>query len=227
MRKFRALISVTVLFLLCTGLSAASALPEVLEQFDAVQNSMRTMSARLKVTTHNRLLREPEINEGYFYMTKPNSLRWEFETPEQMRFVIADDFYTGYFPKQKKAEQKNIKRWSDHLFRYFGLGQGSEELSKFYIISLAPENDSERSTVELILMPKKRRAKKRVDSVRFLVDRESMLPVRVEYLSKRGDRRIVEFFDVDLNGEIATSTYKVDIPAGVEISKGFTAFGGG
>jgi outer membrane lipoprotein-sorting protein len=79
----------------------------------------------------------------------------------------------------------------------------------------------------LLLEPKKRRAKKRVDSVRFLVDRESMLPVRVEYVNKQGDRRIVEFFDVDVNGDIAASVYQVDIPADIEVSKGFTAFGGG
>ncbi len=227
MRKTRVIISATIILLLSSALCAAPPLPELLEQFDTVQGSIETMSARLKVTTHNRLLREPEVNEGFFYMTKPNSLRWEFETPEQMRFVIADNFYTGYFPIQKKAERKNIKRWSDHLFRYFGLGQGSEELSKFYKISLAPQDESHPEFFELILEPKKRRAKKRIDSVRFRVDRASMLPVRVEYLSKQGDRRIVEFFDVDVNGEIAASIYQVDIPADIEVSKGFTAFGGG
>ena len=140
-------------------------------------------------------------------------------------FVIADDFYTGYYPEQKKAERKNIKRWSDHLFRYFGLGQGSRELKKFYVITLGESKID--GTHLLVLKPKKRRAKKRVDDVMFWVDRETMLPLQVEYRSVEGDRRLVEFRSIELNGDIARSTYTMDIPSGVQVVEGFNAFGGG
>ena len=35
-------------------------------------------------------------------MTKPDAIAMEFEAPEPMRFVIADDRYTGYFPDRKQ-----------------------------------------------------------------------------------------------------------------------------
>lgn len=200
-------------------------LESVLERFDRVQSSIRTLTAELRVTNHHRLLVEPEVNVGRLYLTKPAALRWEFETPETMRFIIADDFYTGYFPDQRKAERKNIKRWSEHLFRYFGLGQGSRELRKFYTIRLGQSDVP--GTHLLVLDPKKRRARKRIEDVRFWVDAETMLPRMVEYRSEEGNRRLVEFESIRVNTEIAQSLYRIDLPEDVEIRTGFTPFGGG
>jgi outer membrane lipoprotein-sorting protein len=210
------------------GRQAAQQDPELralLDRFDEVQNTIRTLSADLKMTTKNRLLRDPVVYQGRFYMTKPNSVRWEFDSPEEMRFVIARDEYVGYYPAQKKAERKSIKRWSTQLFRYFGLGQRSEELAKFYEISLEEESELEGCSL-LVMKPKKRRARKRVEDVRFWVDDGTLLPVRVEYRSVDGDTRTVEFDDMQLNVELAAGLYEVELPADVQVTTGFTPFGG-
>ena len=49
----------------------------------------------------------------------------------------------------------------------------------------------------LVLEPKKRRARKRVDEVRFWLDETSYLPVKVEYLGADGSTRLVEFTKVE------------------------------
>jgi len=197
----------------------------LLERFDQVQNTIRTLSADLEMTTHNRLLKDPVVYRGRFYMTKPDSVRWEFDSPEEMRFIIARDEYVGYYPAQKKAERKSIKRWSTQLFRYFGLGQRSEELAKFYDISLEAESELDGCRL-LVMTPKKRRARKRVEDVRFWVDDRTLLPVRVEYRSVDGDTRTVEFRDMQLNRELAAALYELELPADVEVTTGFSPFGG-
>ena len=126
-------------------------------------------------------------------MTKPDAVRWEFESPEEMRFVIAQNEYTGYFPEQKRAERRDVQRWREQLFRFLGLGQASAELAKFYEITLADEAYRLPGTICLDLDPKKQRVKKRMDSVRFWIDDTTYMPVRVEYKSKKGDRRVIEF----------------------------------
>ena len=155
-------------------------------------------------------------------MTKPDSIRWEYSFPEEMRFVIFQDQYTGYFPKQKRAEKRNIQRWSEHIFRFFGLGQGSRELMKFYDITLDSEHDPATGTYLLILEPTKRRVRKRIPEVRFWLDAETYLPRKVEYRSKSGNARTVEFKEIRLNPDLAASMYHVDIPADVEVSSGFS-----
>jgi outer membrane lipoprotein carrier protein len=207
----------------CTiGLASAAELGEVLKRFDEVQNAVSTLSAEFTETTTNQLLIDPISAEGRFFMTKPDSIRWEYSFPEEMRFVIFQDQYTGYFPKQKRAEKRNIQRWSEHIFRFFGLGQGSQELMKFYEITLDPTHDPTSGTFLLILEPTKRRVRKRIPEVRFWLDAETYLPSKVEYRSKSGNARTIEFQEIRLNPDLAASMYHVDIPADVEVSSGFS-----
>jgi hypothetical protein len=74
------------------------ALKEVLERFDRVQDSIRTLSSEFTWTTDSTLLKNPMVSEGKFYLTKPRAIRWDFTSPEPMEFVIAHDEYIGYFP---------------------------------------------------------------------------------------------------------------------------------
>ena len=217
--KLGALLAVV---LCAAGTVGAAELDEILTRFDDVQDSISTLSAEFTETTTNQLLIDPISAEGRFFMTKPDSIRWEYSFPEEMRFVIFQDQYTGYFPKQKRAEKRNIQRWSEHIFRFFGLGQGSKELMKFYDITLDSSHDPSTGSYLLILEPRKRRVRKRIPEVRFWLDTTTYLPRKVEYRSKSGNARTVEFHEIRLNPDLAASMYYVDIPADVQVSSGFS-----
>ena len=206
-------------------------LDELLERFDRGQASIQTLSASFTETTHNALLVDPIVSEGRFFMTKPASIRWEYSAPEEMRFIIASDQYTGYFPKRNRAEQRNIKRYSERIFRFIGLGQGSAELKNFYSIRLGtPEELADAPAGDdrylLVLEPNKRRVKKRVAQVRFWIDAKQYLPQRVEYLAKNGDQRVIEFEDVQLNPDLKAQIYSAELPEGVTITEGFSGLAG-
>lgn len=208
---------------LFTGPAAATDLQTVLERFDAVQNSIRTLSAEFTQTETNPLLIDPITAEGRFYLTKPNAIRWEYSIPEEMRFVIADDQYTGYYPAQKRAEQRNVQRWSDHIFRFFGVGQGSAELSKTYDIALDQEQNTIADTYLLVMEPKRKRVRKRVvEEARFWLDASTFLPLKVEYRSRAGNTRVIQFKDIRLNPDLSATLFHVDLPADVEVSNGFS-----
>jgi len=207
---------------LAPGPARAGDLEDVLVAFDEAQASVQTLSASFVQTTINSMLKLPITAEGRFFMTKPDAIRWEYSTPEEMSFVIANERYTGYYPARKTAEKKNVQRYSKKIFRYFGMGQKSTELTKSYDIRLAePQPDSERYHV-LILEPKKRRARKKVDEVRFWLDEKSYLPVKVEYLGSDGSTRLVEFTEISVNPDLSASIYNVVIPADVTVTTGFS-----
>ncbi len=206
--------------------SDTPSLETVLSRFDEVQQSIRTLRAELKMTTINRLLQDPMVYEGTFFMTKPDAIRWEFETPEPMRFVIANDLYVGYYPEQNRAERQNVRRRSERLFRYFGLGQGSAELTQTYNLELLPADPEVPDTYLLSMSPKKRRVRKRIEDVRFWVHKDTMLPVRVEYHSADGNVRVVEFNDMKTNVEIEPGVYIVELPDDVKVQRSFSPFGG-
>jgi len=198
-------------------------LNDVLVEFDRVQASLQTISADFVETNTNALLSEPIVADGRFFMTKPDAIRWEYSTPEEMSFVISADQYTGYFPTRNKAERRNIQRWREQLFRFFGVGQGSAELGKFYNIRLR-EADGERYL--LSLEPKRRRVKKRVEEVLFWLDASTYLPTRVEYIGSDGTGRIIEFTQIQMNPDLAAGIYEVELPAGVTMTDGFSGLSG-
>ena len=199
-------------------------LDAVLSRFDAVQAQVHTLSAEFIQTTRNSLLKQPMVARGEFYLTKPDSVRWEYTSPEPMRFVVSEGQYTGYFPERKRAEKRDIKRWSEQLFRFFGLGQGSKDLEKFYAISLGPSDPEMKGSYLLVLTPKKRRVKKSVDEVKLWVDTTSLLPQRIDYMGKDGNERQIRFINTRLNPELAAGLYKVDIPSDVPVTEGFSGF---
>ena len=199
-------------------------LDAVLSRFDAVQAQIHTLSAEFVQTTRNSLLKQPIVAKGAFYLTKPDSVRWEYTSPEPMRFVVSEGQYTGYFPERKRAEKRDIKRWSEQLFRFFGLGQGSKDLGKFYAIALGPSEPDMKGSYLLVLTPKKRRVKKSVDEVKLWVDTTSLLPQRIDYMGKDGNERQIRFMNTRLNPELAAGLYKVDIPSDVPVTEGFSGF---
>lgn len=214
--------AVVVALTLVAGPPAAAAdLQTILDNFDAVQGAVRTLSAQFTETTVNPMLKEPLVAEGRFFMTKPDSIRWEYVRPEEMRFVIYQDQYTGYFPARKKAERRSVRRWSERIFRFIGLGQASTELTKLYDIRLEETVDQLEGTHLLVFEPKKRRVKRRVDDVRFWVDEKTYLPARVEYRSANGNVRTIEFHEILLNPDLSASMYTMELPDDVKVTKGF------
>jgi outer membrane lipoprotein-sorting protein len=167
------------------------------------------------------------VATGRVYLTKPDSIRWEYSDPEDMRFVIADDSYTGYFPERNRAEKRKIGRWREQLFRFLGLGQASTELAKFYDIRVEEPGREMAGTHCLVLSPKKKRVRKRMDEVRFWVDGKTYLPVRVEYNGREdGNARVIEFENMRVNPELAANLYSVELPPGVQVTTEFSALSG-
>lgn len=197
-------------------------LSQVLSRFDQVQGQVRTLSAEFVQTTRSPLLRDPVVAKGQFYLTKPDSVLWEYSAPEPMWFVLAGGAYTGYFPERNKAEKRDIRRWSQQLFRFFGVGQGSKELGKFYEIALGDTGKDEKGSYLLVLSPRKRRVRRNTNEVRLWVDAASLLPVRIDYLGKDGNEREIRFLNTRLNPDLAAGLYNVKIPAGVPITNGFS-----
>ena len=197
-------------------------LSSVLTRFDQVQADLRTLSAEFVQTTRSPLLKNPVVAKGRFFLTKPDSVLWEYTDPEPMRFAVAAGSYTGYFPVRARAEKRDIKRWSERLFRFFGVGQGSTELGKFYEIALGDAGNDEKGTHLLLLYPKKRRVRKSVEEVRLWVDESTLLPVRIDYAGKDGNAREIRFVNTRLNPDLAAGLYNVKIPPGVPITNGFS-----
>ena len=200
-------------------------LQALLTRFDAVQARIRSLSADFTKTTVSPLFKEPIVARGQLYLSKPSSVLWEFDSPEPMRFLIAGNEYTGYFPARKRAERKDIRRWSEQLFRFLGVGQGSAELRRFYDIRLGTVGADDKGMYLLILEPRKRRVRKHVDDVRLWVDAQTHLPVKLAYHGSGGGLESIAFRNVRVNPDLSASLFRMNLPADVTVTTGFSGFG--
>ena len=206
------------------GTSRARTLDEILRRFDEVQAQVRTMTANFTETKELRLLRDPVVSKGKFYYTRPNDVLWEYTDPTPKAFLISRDELLAYYPEEKRAEKLDISRYQSRLLKVFGIGQVSEDLKKYYELSLS-EPGPRQGIYELILSPRRRMVRKRIEEVRFWIDSKSFLPLRMQYFEKDGDKTTLAFDDTQVNGVIDEATYRIDLPPDVKIQNTFTGLG--
>ena len=207
------------------ALTAAERLATILTGFDTAQANTDTLTAEFRETKILMMLREPVESSGSFYFSKPHRVKWEYREPETKIYLLTEDTALAYYPAQKRAEKKNIQKYSAKLFRAFGIGQTTDELSKYYDIHLAPGSDRD-GTYLLILLPKKRRLQKLFETLRMWIDQDTFLPVQMEYLEPDGDSTLLRFDSMQVNREIQSSRYQIDLPGDVTITNSFSGIGG-
>jgi outer membrane lipoprotein-sorting protein len=201
-------------------------LPELLQKFNERQQAVQSLTATFTERKDLSLLAKPVVSNGTFLYAKPARIKWEYSLPEPRVFLITEDRFVAYYPNQKRAEEVPLSKLAGRrVFRVFGIGQTSEDLQKFFEISQAEPGD-ERDCYLLILTPKRRRVKDRLQLVRFWVDAKTYLPRKLQYLESDGDSTLLSFANIRLNPEIAEGRFNVDIPKDVQISSTFSGFSG-
>ena len=201
-------------------------LSELLGRFNERQQAIQSLTATFKERKDLRLLARPVVSNGIFLYSKPARIKWEYTQPEARFFLITEDRFVAYYPIQKRAEEVPLSKLAGRrVFRVFGIGQTAEDLQKFFDISQADPGEEEGCYL-LLLTPKRKRVKDRLQLVRFWVDAETYLPRKLEYVESDGDSTLLSFTDIRLNPEIADARFNVDIPKDVLVSGTFSGFDG-
>jgi len=201
-------------------------LREILGRFDETQRTTRSLSATFTEKKNLSLLARPVVSSGTFLYSRPTRIKWESSDPEPRIYLITEDQFVAYYPQRKKAEEVPLgKLTGRRVFRVLGIGQTAEELGKFFEISLG-DPGTEKGTVLMVLTPKRRRVKDRLQLVRFWVDEKTCLPRQLEYVEADGDSTTLTFRDIRVNPEIAEARFSVQIPEGVQVSNTFSGFTG-
>jgi outer membrane lipoprotein-sorting protein len=209
-----------------TPAPGSSQLREILQRFNTTQESTRSLTASFTEKKNLTLLARPVISTGTFLYSKPTRIKWEYTNPEPRMFLITEDHFLAYYPAQKRAEEVPLGKLAGRrVFRVFGIGQTAEDLEKFFDISLG-DAGPEKGTFLLVLTPKRRRVKDRLQLVRFWVDDETYLPRQLEYVEADGDTTTLTFSNIRVNPEISEARFVVEIPKDVPISNTFSGFTG-
>lgn len=189
----------------------------VIKKVQDAQKKTNTLEADFRQEKTLALLAKPEVSTGRFVYQKPNNVRWTYEAPKRVEMLIANGMLTTYYPDLNKAEQIEVKRYQDRIFKYLGATGALDELGTYFNFTFT--NTSDKPYYVLDLNPKTQSIAKRVRHIKIWIDKKSYLTTQFEYTEGDGDKTRYEFTNIKLNAPVAQSRFVLNMPAGVRVEQ--------
>jgi outer membrane lipoprotein-sorting protein len=172
------------------------------------------------------LLAEPETLRGRLTFERPGLLRWEYDEPERRVYVLREGELVGWLPEKNRVEKLDVSRNKKRLERLMALGQGTEELEQDFRIEFVDDTDQIEGADQILLIPKSRRVKRRIQELRLWVSREHGLPRRIRYVTGEADATVtLEMTGFVINPQLGPASFDLEIPPEAEIVEGLSSLG--
>ena len=222
LRPARAL-SLLISILAATSLLADSSIKgsqieEVVRKVSARQKSIDTLRANFRQEKVLALLSEPEVSTGTFSFARPNRVLWSYDSPKPVTMLIADGLMTTYYPEIRRAEEVEVRRFEDQIFRYMGAVSGAmEDLGRYFNFRFIDSAADPHYVLEMT--PKSRTVERRVRKITVWIDRETYVTSKFEYIEGDGDLTRYEFLEIEINPEIPDADFSLELPDDVRIER--------
>lgn len=196
-------------------------LEALIEHIKRQQSAMDTLEAHFLQRRESELLSETEESRGVFYYSAPDSVRWEYETPNPISVVIDGREMLTWYRDLQRADRYKIGRYSSQVFKYMGASGSMETLTDYFVVSvrfpeLGPEGRPS-GEYRLRLLPKYERISQKIKSMTLWIDAERYLPTRLRYESADSDVTEYDFHGFKVNDPIPTDRFSLDLPSDVKI----------
>ncbi len=196
-------------------LSGGDKLRALVDAVVAAQRSLRGMRATFVQHKESALLLEPSRSTGVFSFRAPDAVRWDYEQPDEMVVVFADDVLTTYHPDRATAERVETSRRHRRFLRVMAGTQPLDELTTLFAVTLS--DPGAPAPYRLTLTTTNRLLKRRLEAVELEIDRRLLLPVVVEYREADGDRTRFEFDHLELNPDLPDTVFRLELGDGVRV----------
>ena len=195
----------------------SNSLDDVIKRVQAQQKTMNTLEADFRQEKTLALLAKPEVSTGHFTYERPNNVLWSYDAPKRVQMLIANGVLTTYYPDLKKAEQIEVKKYQDRIFKYLGASGAIDELSAYFDFTFT--NKADQPAFVLDLTPKSKSIAKRVQHIKIWIDKTTYLTTKFEYIEGDGDITKYEFTNIRVNQPIAQSRFELNLPSTVRVEQ--------
>jgi outer membrane lipoprotein-sorting protein len=197
--------------------AAPVTLETVIKKVQEQQKKTQTLQANFRQEKELALLAKPDVSTGTFVYSKPNNVLWTYDAPKRVQMVIAGGVLTTYYQDLGKAEQIDVKRFEDRIFKYMGASGAIDELQRYFDFTFT--NKPADPTWFLDLTPKTSAVAKRVKRIRLWIDKKTYLTRKIEYVEGDGDTTRYEFTNIRINEPVAQSRFVLNLPANVRVEQ--------
>jgi outer membrane lipoprotein-sorting protein len=221
-----------------------SRVDQLLDEWEQARAEVKDLTARFVRTQQTQLMRKPLVSKGTLVWSS-HGFRWRSEEPEPSDMVIIGRTIEIYYPELRTLERYRLRERDMLLTALPGLSTSVQELRDNYEISIEGKGSNEQrqaqsnqqsnkgkaaqaaSTEEspgfimFKLLPKPKRLRDYIRSIRIWADDQHFLPSRVEYKETEGDLITIELSEIKTNVGIGADSFKLDLPRDVEIVEPF------
>lgn len=173
---------------------------QVIEKFDRVSASMKSMQCTFTQKKTNKLLSRDIVSRGVMYYAAPSKLRWQYTSPYDYTFIINGDNVS--IKSTKKTQQ--IKVSENKIFRQITsiilstITGGSISKSKDFSVEIWKSGNGYFAK----LYPKKKEVKQIYKVIELTFTPRLTMISTVKMVEKTGDATIVTLNNVKLNTRI-------------------------
>ena len=226
MRRFLLTGIVILLLSILLTLDTVSALSveEIAASFKKKYEKMNNFSADFEQTTF--VAGQKRVAKGKLNFQKPNLLRQRYSNPtnpEDMMQLVVSDGKTlwSYTPLINQVTKQELAQDESSKELLPGFGQSLENVEKNYSLSLVEDKLAEKQGIHVVeIVPK--RNDESIDSMfdvlqLWIRDKDS---IPVQFMYKDGKNQItlvLSFKNVKINENIDESTFKFEVPKGVQV----------
>ena len=203
-----------------TSLVAATdpdSLDAVIRKVQEQQKTTNTLEADFRQEKTLALLAKPEVSTGHFTFSKPNNVLWRYDAPKRVDMLISNGMLTTYYPDLNKAEQIEVKRYQDRIFKYMGASGAIDELATYFDFTFT--NRADQPAYLLDLHPKTKEIARRVRNIKVWIDKKSYLTTKFEYTEGDGDQTRYEFTNIRVNQPIEQGRFTLNLPKSVHVEQ--------
>ncbi len=193
----------------CWGLGAADVLDRVQHRYAAGD-----FEADFVQESHLKAMGIVDTAKGHIYFARPGMMRWHYKTPEEYLIITDGDTVWIYRPEEN---QVMLGRAVD----YFGSKNGADfftkpgELSREFILELAPKELQEKDHYVLRLVPRTERPS--LTELYLSISRETFDIVQTVTCNAFGDRTTIRFDSYKFEQGLNSSLFVFQIPNGAEV----------
>ncbi len=193
----------------------AEAVHDLVARIAERQRAVRSLSARFVQERESEMLLEPETARGRFWYRSPDLVRWEYESPRRMVVLFDGRTLSTYLPEDRSLERVRVpSRQRKYLEFLVGTRPLDELMGQFRI---AVRDPGGTAPFQLRLEPVSRLVARHVAEISLSVDRELLLPVRVEYREADGDVTRFRFSRIRIDPRLDDGLFELHVPPGTTV----------
>ena len=214
-----------IVFFAAVAALRADSLEDIVKRMDAAAKSFQSVSAKIKYTSYTDLLKESNDSTGEMRLKKTGKGIMgivEFDPPDVRTYHFDGPNLEIYYPKARKREHYDLKKYRNVLDQALTLGFGTSgaDLRRDYDVKvLKQETVDGVATTQLGLQPRSEERKKLIDHIElWMIDGKSY-PLQEKGVQPSKDYTLIKYSDVKIPASLPDSAFKLTVPAGtLEVS---------